>query len=87
MRSVTCRVPLGETTGNPVAIRHGWLRGAAHLHDEVFLVGQSKLTLFLVDMRRRTRSDPLEMIGVSAPLDHPGLAIYCIQKVADPVFR
>jgi len=84
-QSVDCRVPLGETTGNPIAIRHGWLRGAAHLDDERFLVGQSKLTLFLVDMQHGTRSPPLEMRGLAAPSDHPGLAIYCIEKLAEPV--
>lgn len=78
---VDCSVPLGDTTGNPVAIEHGWLRGAVHLYDEVFLVGQSRLTLFLVDMKRAVRSDPLRMIGFSRELDRPGLAIYCIEKM------
>jgi hypothetical protein len=87
MQSVDCRVALGETTGNPIAIRHGWLRGAAHLNDEMFLVGQSRLTLFLVDMKRGIRSEPLEMIGLPAPLHHPGLAIYCIEKLTDPVLQ
>jgi len=84
VQSVDCRVPLGETTGNPIAIRHGWLRGATHLDDEVFLVGQSRLTLFLVDMQRGIRSEPLEMVGMPTSVNHPGLAIYCIEKLPDP---
>ena len=53
--------------------------------DEVFLVGQSRLTLFLVDMKRGIRSEPLEMVGLPAPVNHPGLAIYCIEKLTEPV--
>jgi hypothetical protein len=79
--AVDCGVPLGTTTGHPVAERHGWLRGAARLDDQLFLVGQSKLTLFLVDMEQETRSEPLRLIGVDGELDHPGLAVYCISKV------
>lgn len=80
LQSVDCSLPLGETTGNPVAIEHGWLRGAVHLYDEVFLVGQSKLTMYLVDMACGTRSDPLTLVGVPGDLGHPGLAIYCMTK-------
>ena len=47
---VNCSTPLETTTGDPLALEHGWLRGASHLDGEVFLVGQAKLRLFLVDM-------------------------------------
>jgi hypothetical protein len=79
--AVDCSVPLGTTTGHPVASRHGWLRGAVRLVGELFLVGQSKLTLFLVDMEKRTRSEPLRLLGVEGDLDQPGLAVYCMVKV------
>ncbi|HXO21403.1 MAG TPA: hypothetical protein VOA87_15935 [Thermoanaerobaculia bacterium] len=79
--AVDCSVPLGSSTGNAVAVEHGWLRGAAHLDDELFLVGQSKLTLFLVDMERGERSGPLRRLGVEGETDDPGLAIYCIAKL------
>lgn len=86
LSSVDCSVPLGTTTGNPVAARHGWLRGAALLSDRpggrLFLVGQSRLNLFLVDMAAGTRRGPLRLEGVTGPLDgpldDPGLAVYCI---------
>ncbi len=78
VRSVDCSVPLGASTGNPVAEVHGWLRGAAHLGGEVFLVGQSLLTLFLVDMERGERSPPLRWQGLAEEPRDPGLAIYCI---------
>jgi hypothetical protein len=84
VRSVDCSVPLGASTGNPVAERHGWLRGAAHLGDEVFLVGQSLLTLFLVDMDRGERSSPLRWRGLAEEPRDPGLAIYCISRLDDP---
>ena len=76
-----CSVPLGTTTGDPLAVEHGWLRGAAHLYGEVFLVGQSNLNLFLVDMRTETRSSPLRMLGAKGDVENPGLAIYCIAKL------
>lgn len=78
---VDCSVPLPETTGDPLALRHGWLRGAAHLHDEVFLVGQSRLTLFAVDMAAGARSRPLRVLGAAGDLADPGLAIYAIQRL------
>lgn len=81
VHSVDCSVPLGVTTGNPVAKEHGWLRGLTHLDDEVFLVGQSKLTLFLADMSRGTRTAPLRLNGIEGDHDNPGLAIYCMQKI------
>jgi hypothetical protein len=31
LEEVDCSVPLGATTGHPVAKHHGWLRGATHL--------------------------------------------------------
>ncbi|HVT59847.1 MAG TPA: hypothetical protein VHR45_15780 [Thermoanaerobaculia bacterium] len=83
--SVDCSVPLGTTTGNPVASRHGWLRGAAHLGGELFLVGQSMLTLFLVDMRQGVRTPPLRWESAAAPPDDPGLAIYCIARAPEQV--
>ncbi len=79
---VDCSVPLGETTGSPLARRHGWLRGSVRLEGELFLVGQSRLNLFLVDMARGTRSGPLELVGVEGELSHPGLATYCIHLLA-----
>lgn len=79
--AVDCSVPLGATTGHPVASRHGWLRGAVHLGRELFLVGQSKLTLFLVDMAERTRRGPLRLHGVKGDLEDPGLAIYCMTRL------
>jgi hypothetical protein len=79
--TVDCSVPLGTTTGHPVASRHGWLRGAVRLAGELFLVGQSKLTLFLVDMGRGIRSEPLRLIGIEEDVDQPGLAVYCMTKV------
>lgn len=80
LSSVDCSVPLGTTTGNAVAARHGWLRGAAHLGDRLFLVGQSRLNLFLVDMAKGSRRGPLRIEGVTGPqvLQDPGLAVYCI---------
>lgn len=81
--AVDCSVPLGASTGNPVAERHGWLRGAAHLGAETFLVGQSLLTLFLVDMSRGERTPPLTWIGMDEEPRDPGLAIYCI-SLLDP---
>jgi hypothetical protein len=88
--SVDCSVPLSASTGNPVAKRHGWLRGAVHLGGELFLVGQSLLTLFLVDMGAGTRSPALLWKGSGAGAAHggpprdPGLAIYCIALAPDP---
>jgi hypothetical protein len=88
--SVDCSVPLGASTGNRVAERHGWLRGAVHLGAELFLVGQSMLTLFLVDMGAGVRTPPLRWEGMGsgnadreAPRD-PGLAIYCIALAPGP---
>jgi hypothetical protein len=78
VRRVDCSVPLGRTTGSPLAARHGWLRGSVRLRDELFLVGQSRLHLFLVDMATGTRTGPLRVTGVHGELDHPGLATYCI---------
>lgn|GEM_PF-6236790 len=86
VKAVDCRVPLGQTTGDPVAAECGWLRGAAHLgetpDEELFLVGQSRLTLFLVDMAQGRRwpvtvhdvqMDPTER-------DDPGLAMYAVER-------
>jgi hypothetical protein len=78
---VNCSTPLETTTGDPLALEHGWLRGASHLDGEVFLVGQAKLRLFLVDMNSETRSQPLRVIGADGDQEDPGLAIYCIAKV------
>lgn len=78
---VSCSVPLPATTGDPLALEHGWLRGAVHLHDEVFLVGQSRLSLFVVDMEAGTRRGPLRVVGAAGDLDDPGLAIYAIQRL------
>lgn len=83
VRRVECSVPLGETTGSPLASVHGWLRGSARLRDELFLVGQSRLTLFLVDMASGERRGPLRVTGVHGELDHPGLAIYCIARLPE----
>ncbi|NKC10709.1 MAG: hypothetical protein GKR94_00440 [Gammaproteobacteria bacterium] len=80
LQRVDCRVPLPRTTGDALAIENGWLRGAALLHDELFLIGQSKLTLFLVDMARGQRSEPLVLKGFNGDINCPGLAIYCIAK-------
>lgn len=84
---VDCSVPLGATTGDPAAAAHGWLRGAAWLGDagkELFLVGQSRLTLFLVDMESGTRA-PVTLCGAAGDLDHPGLSIYAIQSAIQSV--
>jgi hypothetical protein len=78
--SVDCSVPLGTTTGSPIAARHGWLRGVLHLGGELFLVGQSRLTLFLVDMAAGTRRGPLPVHGADGDRSAPGLAIYCMAK-------
>lgn len=77
LAKVDCSVPLPSTTGDPLARRHGWLRGAAHLHDEVFLVGQSKLRFFLVDTAALSRS-AVTVVGADGDLEDPGLAIYSI---------
>lgn len=79
---VDCSVPLGTTTGSPTAVAHGWLRGAAHLGEELFLVGQAKLTLFLVDMKTGERSQALRLEGAQGDFDHPGLGVYSI--IRDP---
>lgn len=79
LAAVDCSVPLPETTGDPLALRHGWLRGATHLDGELFLVGQSKLTLFLVDMAAGERA-PVAVVGAEGTLDDPGLAVYCIER-------
>jgi hypothetical protein len=79
---VDCSVPLGTTTGSPTAVEHGWLRGAAHLSDELFLVGQAKLTLFLVDMKAGERSPALRIEGAEGDFDHPGLGVYSIILVS-----
>jgi hypothetical protein len=81
LASVDCSVPLGTTTGSPTAVEHGWLRGALHLGDELFLVGQSKLTLFLVDMKKEERSPALRVEGAEGDLDHPGLGVYNIISI------
>ncbi len=81
LAAVDCSVPLGTTTGHPVAARHGWLRGAVRLGGKLFLVGQSKLTLFLVDMAEGTRRGPLRLHGVAGDLTDPGLAVYCIARL------
>ena len=93
LTAVDCSVPLGTTTGHPVAARHGWLRGSVRLGEKLFLVGQSKLTLFLVDMTAGSRRGPLRLHGVAGEFDpvppspgrplpgglsDPGLAVYCI---------
>lgn len=83
LAAVDCSVPLGETTGHPSAVRHGWLRGAAHLGGELFLVGQAKLHLFLVDFAAGTRGPALRIEGADGDLDHPGLGVYSIVRVAD----
>lgn len=80
---VDCSVPLGETTGSPSAAEHGWLRGAVHLGEELFLVGQSKLNLFLVDLRREVRSPALCITGTDGDFDHPGLGVYSIVRLPD----
>jgi hypothetical protein len=84
LSSVDCSVPLGTTTGHPVAARHGWLRGAVRLCNHLFLVGQSRLTLFLVDMDDGNRRGPLRLEGVIDPIDDPGLAVYCICPLPCP---
>ena len=104
MAEVDCSVPLGDTTGHPVAKNHGWLRGATHLVDEAqirpapgathlpersgidrFLVGQSQLTLFLVEFGGAAgpqRRGPLTVLGLDAEFaaqrQDVGLAVYCI---------
>jgi hypothetical protein len=78
LAAVDCSVPLGTTTGSPTAVEHGWLRGAVHLGGELFLVGQAKLTLFLVDMSIGERSPALRIDGAEGDLDHPGLGVYSI---------
>jgi len=80
---VDCSAPLATSTGDPLALAHGWLRGAVHLEGEVFLVGQAGLRLFLVDMNAQTRSRRLEVIGADGDLDDPGLAIYSIARLGD----
>jgi hypothetical protein len=77
---VSCSVPLGTTTGDPAAAAHGWLRGAAWLGGELFLIGQARLTLFLVDMDGGTRED-VRVSGLTGDTDHPGLAVYSIVVV------
>ncbi len=79
--AVDCSVPLPETTGDPLALEHGWLRGAAHLFDEVFLVGQARMNVFAVDMASGTRSGPLRVHGARGDLGDPGLAIYAIHRL------
>lgn len=86
LAAVDCSVPLGTTTGSPVAAEHGWLRGALWLGEELFLVGQSRLNLFLVDFREGRegiRSPALRIEGMEdeADLDHPGLGVYNIVAV------
>lgn len=81
LAAVDCSVPLAETTGHASAVRHGWLRGALHLGGELFLVGQSRLTLFLVDMAAQTRSPALRIEGADGDLDHPGLGVYNIVRM------
>jgi len=80
---VDCSVPLLTTTGSPTAVEHGWLRGAAHLGGALFLVGQAKLTLFLVDMKAGERSPALRIEGVEGDFDHPGLGVYSIIRAGD----
>lgn len=80
--SVDCSFPLGTTTGSPIAARHGWLRGVLHLGGELFLVGQSRLTLFLVDMAAGTRRGPLPVHGAAGDRSAPGLAVYCMAKAS-----
>lgn len=82
MAAVDCSVHLAETTGSPSALRHGWLRGAVHLGGELFLAGQAKLNLFLVDMGAGTRSPALRIEGAEGDLDHPGLGVYSIVRMA-----
>lgn len=82
---VDCSVPLGTTTGSPTAVEHGWLRGAVHLGDpgdDLFLVGQAKLTLFLVDMKAGERSPALRIEGAEGDFDHPGLGVYSIVRAS-----
>jgi hypothetical protein len=83
LAAVDCSVPLGETTGSPSAAEHGWLRGAVHLGEELFLVGQSKLNLFLVDVAAGTRSQALEILGTDGDFDHPGLGVYSLVRVVE----
>jgi len=80
---VNCSVPLDSSSGDQLALEHGWLRGAVHLEDEIFLVGQSKLTLLLADMRLQSRSGPVSVEGAEGELDDPGLAVYCIARLPD----
>lgn len=83
---VDCSVPLGATTGSPTAVAHGWLRGAVHLGGELFLVGQAKLTLFLVDMAAQERS-PVRIEGATGDFEHPGLGVYSIVLLPAPILR
>jgi len=79
--AVDCSVPLGDTTGHPVARDYGWLRGATHLPSAAtgalpdaaetarFLVGQSQLNLFLVEFGGADgphRRGPLKILGLDA---------------------
>jgi hypothetical protein len=80
---LNCSVPLGETTGSPSAAEHGWLRGAVHLGEELFLVGQSKLNLFLVDVREGLRSPALRITGTDGDFDHPGLGVYSLVRMPE----
>ncbi len=84
LAAVDCSVALGTTTGSPVAAEHGWLRGAAWLGEELFLVGQAKLNLFLVDLRDGTRTPPLRIEGTDGDFDHPGLGVYNIALWSAP---
>jgi hypothetical protein len=86
---VDCSVPLGTTTGSPTAVEHGWLRGAVHLGSlsgELFLVGQAKLTLFLVDMSTCERSPALRIEGAEGDFDHPGLGVYSMVRLTADSF-
>ncbi|NKC10710.1 MAG: hypothetical protein GKR94_00445 [Gammaproteobacteria bacterium] len=78
--AVDCSTPLRYTTGDPLSLSHGWLRGAVHLHDELFLVGQACLQLFLVDTAAGTKR-AVHIHGAKGEFDDPGLAIYCIAKL------
>lgn len=82
--AVSCSEPVPQSTGAPSAKLHGWLRGAVHLRDEIFVVGQVGPKIKIVDMNSS------RLIATLSIAETPGGSVYSLNHISRdfvPAFR